>query len=162
MHRLAIWYELIETKPAMTNVRFQDGHAALFGRLRGTLTTSWRGSSETSRLKLARLNVKISASVRAGGVPEEFSLSYFLDIDFNLFKVFLSIRHLWSPDKGVSTKWGGQVRAGGVNAIEKKHQRSTRRQMILFKLSLCVQIQSTGSIQGETGLWLPGKPVWIT
>ena len=108
MHRLAIWYELIETKPAMTNVRFQDEHAALFGLLRGILTTSWRGSWETSRLKLARLNVRIFASVRAGA---KF-FSHFWDVDFSWFKVFLSIRHLWSSDKGVSTKWGGQVRPG--------------------------------------------------
>ena len=74
----------------MTNVRFQDEHAALFGRLRGTLTTSWRGSSETSRLKLARLSVKIFASVRAGA---KFS-AHFCDADFSWFKVFLSIRHV--------------------------------------------------------------------
>ena len=55
---------------------------------------SWRASSEMFRLKLARLNVRIFASVRAGGVPEEFSLSYFLDIDFYWFKVFLSVRHV--------------------------------------------------------------------
>ena len=67
----------------------------------------------------------------------------------------------------LTTIWRGSVdwaRKTGGNWKKRNRVFSGLNILLLWILltHTSVQIQSTGSIQGETGIRLPGKPVWIT
>lgn len=94
----------------------QDERAALFGRLRDTLTTSWKVLWGTFRRRSARLNVRTFASVRAGDEVLGWIFPWFFSSFWSIWlltfslKVLLSFCYLRPFDEGVPIEWGRQVR----------------------------------------------------